>query len=303
MGHRTMDLKLLSDCLSNLIASCIPSVVTVSGVTSGTGTTSYGSGWACNEGGYVATNYHVVSSLTGPIAIMTANGQTHAGDIVGIDPENDLALLRSSSLEIPSLPMRLDPPVLGELCVAIGSPLGLRQTASIGIVSGISRQQRHPSGFVIEEMLQTDASINPGNSGGPLVDSEGKVLGINTMGMGETVNFSVSSETICLVIEELINYGDIKRASLGVKIASVRKFSAGILQDAIQVQAVLDPGCPLMAGDYILKINSSVITRRIDVQRALARSSINKPVIINIERDGTVRTVRDIPRVREIPRI
>lgn len=298
-----MDLKLLSDSLSNLVATCIPSVVTVSGVASGTGATAYGSGWACNEGGYIATNYHVVSCLTGPIALMTANGQTLAGDIVGIDPENDLALLRSSSLEIPSLPIRLNPAVLGELCVAIGSPLGLRQTASLGIVSGVSRQQRHPSGFVIEEMLQTDASINPGNSGGPLVDSEGNVLGINTMGMGETVNFSVSSETISHVIEELINYGDIKRASLGVQIASVRKFSAGILKDAIQVQDVLDPGCPLMAGDYILKINSSVITRRIDVRRALARSSINKPVIIDVERDGTVRTVRDVALVREIPRI
>jgi S1-C subfamily serine protease len=174
--------------------------------------------------------------------------------------------------------------------------LGLRESASIGIVSGLSRQQKHPDGFVIEEMLQTDASVNPGNSGGPLIDTEGQLLGVNTLGTGETVNFAVPAETVSLIVPELIEFGSIARGSLGISVSATWTTLNGKNEELIEVRSVRSEEVSLMPGDLVLRIDKHPIRRRIDVQRALGRENIGRRLPIQILRDGVQIEVEVTPK-------
>jgi S1-C subfamily serine protease len=154
----------------------------------------------------------------------------------------------------------------------------------------------HPDGHKIEEMIQTDASVNPGNSGGPLVDANGELIGVNTLGMGETVNFAVSSETVLRIIPELIEYGVIRRATIGISIASSWIDKPGGSQEVIQVRSVSDDSSPLVPGDYLLTLDSKPIRRRIDIQIILDRTAIGREMKAGILRDGQALDVVLIPR-------
>ena len=282
----------LSDEIVNLIASTLPSTVTISGSSSNFSTSGSGSGWVYDDQGHIVTNYHVIDGMADPIKVKPAGLPQLVGKVIGFDKANDLAVLQVDNLPGPPLSLRLDPACLGEICLAIGSPLGLQESASLGIVSGVSRQGKGSSGVIIEEMIQTDASINPGNSGGPLIDSRGKVIGINTMGHGETVNFAVSSEIINDIVPELIAFGESRRASIGVTIATTWHQRNNLLCQMIEVRSVKRTGSLLQQGDLILKVNSTDITRRIDIRKALYRDTVGKEVDVFVERDGQLLALK-----------
>jgi S1-C subfamily serine protease len=168
----------------------------------------------------------------------------------------------------------------------------------MGIISGLSRQKKHPDGYIIEEMLQTDASVNPGNSGGPLIDTEGQLLGVNTLGNGETVNFAVPAETVGLIVPELIKFGSIARGSLGISVSAKWTMLDGKEEELIEVQSIRSEEINLMPGDLLLSIDSNQIKRRIDVQRALSRKNIGRRLPIQIMRNGTQIELEVIPKER-----
>ena len=282
----------LSDEIANLIASTLPSTVTISGSSSNFSSSGSGSGWVYDDQGHIVTNYHVIDGMVDPIEVKPAGLPQLVGKVIGFDKANDLAVLQVDNLPGPPLSLRLNPACLGEICIAIGSPLGLQESASLGIVSGISRQGKASSDVIIEEMIQTDASINPGNSGGPLIDSRGKVIGINTMGHGETVNFAVSSEVINDIVPDLITFGETRRASIGVTIATTWHQRNNLLCQMIEVRSVKRTESPLQQGDLIVKVNSTDIKRRIDIRKALYRDTVGKEVDVFVERDGQLLALK-----------
>jgi S1-C subfamily serine protease len=284
--------------LADLIGKVLPSTVTIEGYSKDLSEDSQGSGWIYAPE-LVVTNHHVIEGLANPMKISPVGRAPMAGVVIGSDPENDIAVIRVEGLAGAPLALEEEAPCLGELCVAIGSPHSYRESASLGIISGLSRQIRRSNGTVIEEMIQTDASVNPGNSGGPLVNICGRIVGMNTMGPAETVNMAIPAETLASVVPELEQYGSILRASVGISISLIQHRCADGIRQAICVRKVKDVGqSQLEAGDILLEINGKRLSRRIDVIRALNRNIVNQHIEVLIERNGSLQAVEVLARAR-----
>lgn len=276
-------LKALSSEISELIKETSLSVVTVRGDSKSLTDTSVGSGWIYREDGYVVTNLHVIDGMREPLTVINCENKQYQCSVIGSDAANDLAVLFAKGLRAKPLCLDNIQPRVGSLCFAIGSPLGRRESASMGIISGLYRQEKHPSGVLIEDMLQTDASINPGNSGGPLISTEGLVIGVNTMGTGQNINFSVSSATVQQIIPELIEYGSIKKASLGISVSDEYQHSDKV---GVAVMACKTDSSPFNVGDIIVEFNGALIERKVDLMRSCNRKNIGKTVEIKVYRDN-----------------
>ena len=285
-------LKVLSHEISSLVSKTSESVVTVRGYSLSLTDSSVGSGWVFQKGGVVVTNYHVIDGMREPLVLLDHNNTEHRCQIIGFDPSNDLAVLKAKTLQAKPLRLESIQPRVGSLCIAVGSPLGLRESASLGIISGLDRQERHPSGILMEDMLQTDASINPGNSGGPLVSVDGFVIGVNTMGTGQNINFSVSASTVLHVVPELIEHGSVKRAALGVSISDEHRQLA---DQGVMVMSSRDESSQLQAGDLIQSFDGHQLLRKVDLMRRLNRSVIGKTVNAVVLRDGKQKSIEIVP--------
>lgn len=284
-------LQALNNDLTELIRRVLPSTVTIEGYSKDLSQSSQGSGWVYAPD-LVVTNHHVIDGMTNPVTISPVGRAGMEGTVIGSDPENDIALIRVAGLNGNRLELEPERPQLGELCVAIGSPHFYRESASLGIISGLSRQIRQADGIVIEEMIQTDASVNPGNSGGPLVNIHGRVVGMNTLGPAETVNMAVPAETIAALVPELEQHGSILRASIGISIAVLQQYGSDGIRQMISVRKVKDKDqSALQSGDVLLEINGRPISRRVDVIRALSRETVDQHVGVLIERNGEKKTV------------
>ena len=184
---------------------------------------STGSGSIIDERGFVLTNYHVIEGAA-RVYVSLADGERLQGDVVGTDPENDLAVVRfdPQGRQLETIPMGdSDALRVGQTVLAIGNPFGLDRTLTTGIVSGLGRPLRARNNLVIRDMIQTDASINPGNSGGPLLNSRGEMIGINTMifspsGGSVGIGFAVPVNTARRVVPDLIEYGVVRRGWIDV---------------------------------------------------------------------------------------
>ncbi len=183
-----------------------------------------GSGSIIDKRGYVLTNYHVVEDAY-KVYITLYDGTTAEGEVVGRDRENDLAIIKFDPEDRPLTTIQFGTSSdlrVGQKVLAIGNPYGYDRTLTVGIVSGLGRPVKTSNGLVIQGMIQTDASINPGNSGGPLIDSSGRMIGINTMiyspsGGSVGIGFSVPVDTAERVVPELITYGEVKRGWINIK--------------------------------------------------------------------------------------
>jgi S1-C subfamily serine protease len=182
-----------------------------------------GSGSIIDQKGYVLTNYHVIKNAN-ELSVTLADGSNFQGDIIGVDPENDLAVIKfdpeGRRLTTIALGTSMDLQV-GQKVLAIGNPFALDRTLTTGIVSGLGRPVRTDSGLVIKEMIQTDASINPGNSGGPLLNSRGEMIGINTViyspsGGSVGIGFAVPVDTARRVVPDLLRYGKVQRGWIDI---------------------------------------------------------------------------------------
>jgi len=172
-----------------------------------------GSGFIYDDEGHIVTNYHVVENAE-ELSVTLADGKTYPAESVGVDPSTDLAVLRIDVDELPR-PAPLgesDNLRVGQFVVAIGNPFGLERTLTVGVISSLGRVIESPDGRFIGEVIQTDAAINRGNSGGPLLDLEGRVIGVNSQivspsGANAGIGFSVPVNAVRRVVPELIAQG------------------------------------------------------------------------------------------------
>ena len=216
-----------------------------------------GSGFVIDKEGHVVTNYHVIDGAS-TIEVSFSNQETVAAKVVGSDPSTDLALLEVDVDAKALTPLSLansDDVKVGDPVVAIGNPFGLERTVTAGIVSALQRELRAPNNYTIDHVIQTDAPINSGNSGGPLIDAQGRVVGVNSQietangGVGGNVGigFAVPSNTVKTVVAQLLDDGRVDRAFLGVTLQDIQPDVARVLrlpaQKGVLVGAV-KPGSP-----------------------------------------------------------
>lgn len=191
-----------------------------------------GSGFLWDVDGHVVTNYHVVAQAE-RLTVTLHDQQTYVAKVVGVEPRKDIAVLKIDAPKEALVPIDRHLGALelqvGRKVVAIGNPFGLDQTLTTGIVSALGRQVEGIGGVKIRDMIQTDAAINPGNSGGPLLDSTGRLIGMNTMifsrsGSSAGIGFAVSAQTIARVVPQLIKSGRVEQVGLGVEIDPEQRF-------------------------------------------------------------------------------
>ena len=259
-----------------------------------------GSGVIIREDGYIVTNNHVIDGAT-RIEVTLNNNQTYPATLVGTDPATDVALLKIEASGLPIIPFGdSDKLRLGEWVIAIGSPYDLRSTITAGIVSAKGRSMPNYTGeFKIESFIQTDAAVNPGNSGGALVDKAGNLVGINTAIISQTgsyagYSFAVPSNIVKKIAYDLMDFGSVKRAVLGIsmkpiddKIADDLKLSS---RNGVYISEVSKSGAAdkagVKAGDVLIAIDSTKITTPASVQEAVSRFSPGDNAVLTVIRDG-----------------
>ena len=287
---RASVLRSVGDELVALADEVSPSVVTVRVADSGLSGSS-GSGWVLSKG-LVVTNAHVVQGSDPIFKLRLGGGQLVSAELVGSDIVTDLALLRAET-DRPPLELRTEPARLGELCFAFGSPLGeFTESVTFGIVSGLNRRLELENGLSIESVLQTDAEINPGNSGGPLVDLDGRLIGVNTAirADGRGVGFAVPARTVASIVPELAEHGEVVRPRIGIAIDVVDHRSDGKEQERLRVSDS-DPDNPIQPGDLLVSIAGRTIASRTDLFEVLRRPLIGVPTTAVVERNGEIVTV------------
>ena len=258
-----------------------------------------GSGVIIREDGYIVTNNHVIDGAT-RIEVTLNNNQTYPATLVGTDPATDVALLKVEVTGLPVIPFGdSDKLRLGEWVIAIGSPYDLRSTITAGIVSAKGRSMPSNGEFKIESFIQTDAAVNPGNSGGALVDKAGNLVGINTAIISQTgsytgYSFAVPSNIVKKIAYDLMDFGSVKRAVLGIsmmpiddKIAEELKLSSrnGVYIDEVSKSGAADKA-GIKAGDVLIAIDSTKITNPASVQEAVSRFSPGDNAVVTVLRDG-----------------
>jgi S1-C subfamily serine protease len=216
---------------------------------------SLGSGFVIDKSGHVVTNYHVVENAAKVEVSFSANDEMPAS-VVGTDPSTDIAVLRIKGAQNRSLtPLDLGSSrgvEVGDAVVAIGNPFGLERTVTAGIVSALQREITAPNGFAIDQVIQTDAAINHGNSGGPLLNADGRVIGVNAQIETETggnvgIGFAIPIDTVTEVVAQLIEDGRVEHAYIGIEMATVTEELAASVRlpaDSGVLIQVVRPGSP-----------------------------------------------------------
>ena len=263
-----------------------------------------GSGVIIREDGYIVTNNHVIEGAT-EIEVTLNNNEKYSAVLVGTDPATDVALLKVEAKGLPFIPFAdSDKLRLGEWVIAIGSPYDLRSTITAGIVSAKGRSMPNYTGeFKIESFIQTDAAVNPGNSGGALVDKAGRLVGINTAIISQTgsytgYSFAVPSNIVKKIVYDLIDFGSVKRAMLGItmqpiddKIAEELKLSS---RNGVYIVEVLKNSAAdkagLKKGDVLVAVDSVKITTPSSVQEVVSRFSPGDKAELTVIRDGKENT-------------
>src|SRR4051794_3401051 len=289
--HRTA-LQQFSLDIIDIVSRCRPAVATIRGEND-QGISS-GSGFLVGADGSVVTNNHVVDGCGADFQLQFATGFAQPAKLVGTDPLTDLAVVRPSAPLPSPLSIRTNTAVLGEVCLAIGSPLGeYTESVSIGIVSGLARTIPTNRGRPLERAIQTDAAINPGNSGGPLIDAMGRVLGVNTCvdARATGIGFAVPGETVDWVVRQIVQYGDVRRGALGVAVASrVEKVDGQLRQAPVITRVSAEIKCDLQPGDVIVGLAGRPVNDRADLYYLLTRDMIGHAVPVDLWRqDKRVR--------------
>lgn len=265
-----------------------------------------GSGVIVSKDGYIITNNHVVAGATA-IEVTLTNNQKFSAKLVGTDPVTDIALLKVEGVDLPTIPLgNSDELRLGEWVLAIGSPFNLKSTITAGIVSAKGRSLPDRSAaFKIESFIQTDAAVNPGNSGGALVNTKGELIGINTAIASNTgsytgYSFAVPISIAQKVVEDIKQFGTVKRAMLGISMTELTQELAesvrmpggaeGVFIAQVAVNSAASEA-DLREGDVIVSISGAKVKNPSDVQAAISKYSPGDNVNITIVRDGVEQKI------------
>ena len=265
-----------------------------------------GSGVIIREDGYIVTNNHVVADAS-KVRVTLYNDKTYDATVVGTDPATDVALIKIDEKGLPVIPFAdSDELRLGEWVLAIGSPYDLRSTITAGIVSAKGRSMPHYNGeFKIESFIQTDAAVNPGNSGGALVNKKGELVGVNTAIISQTgsytgYSFAVPSNIVKKIVSDLIDFGSVRRAKLGItmtavdeKVASEMKLSSlkGVYIVEVSKGGAADKA-GLKKGDVLLSIDSKQVSGPSALQEVVNSYHPGDVATIKYVRDGKEKTAK-----------
>jgi S1-C subfamily serine protease len=284
-GEAPRDEELL-DAYSRAVVQVVervgPAVVSI-GRSSRKGPAGAGSGVVFTPDGYVLTNAHVAAGAH-QLELGFTDGSTCAAQLVGVDHATDLAVVRASGPTLGHAPFGSSASLrVGQLVIAIGNPLGFSSTVSAGVVSALGRTMRARDGHAMEGIIQSDVALNPGNSGGPLVDSRGRVVGINTAVIlgAQGISFSVPIDTATWVIGELLTSGRVRRGWLGIGGQNrpvprdvMRRLGLGH-SSGVEVTGFGDGGpakaAGIQVGDVVVGIDDRPVASVDDIHRALAR--------------------------------
>src|SRR3989442_4108859 len=215
-----------------------------------------GSGFVFTPDGFILTNSHVVHG-TRSIQVSFADGAGFDADLVGDDPDTDVAVIRIGGHQLSTAALGSSRGLrVGQLAVAIGNPYGFQHTVTAGVVSALGRSLRATTGRLIDDVIQTDAALNPGNSGGPLVNSRGEVIGVNTaiIPFAQGICFATAIDTAKWVVEQLLRFGRVRRGYIGVGGATTPlsrravRFHGLAAGAGVRVQPIQPGGAPHQAG-------------------------------------------------------
>ena len=278
-----------------------------------------GSGFVIDSDGHIVTNEHVVDKADS-VSVRFWNGNTYKASVVGSDPSTDLAVIKVDAPSSVLHPLQLGDSNqlrVGDTVVAIGSPFGLEETLTSGIVSALHRQMQAPNQFTINDSIQTDAAINHGNSGGPLLNSSAQVVGVNAQIAGDTganvgVGFAIPSDTVKSIADTLISSGKVEHAYLGVSVQEIPSTVAGQLGavEGVEItrvssntpaeranlvgskgQKTIEGQTYPTGGDVITAIDGQKVTTAEGVQQAIDAHHPGDTIEITYWRKGESKTV------------
>ncbi len=255
-----------------------------------------GSGVVIAPDGYILTNDHVVHNAQ-QLTVRLTDGTALGATIVGTDPATDLAVIRADGPNLPYATLGNSSSLrVGQLVIAIGNPFGFQSTVSTGVVSALGRSLRSQQGRLIENIVQHTAPLNPGNSGGPLVDSRGRIVGINTaiIMIAQGIGFAISSDTAKWVVSQLLLYGRVRRGYLGItarqrpvgrRLLRFHGLKGDLAVEAVSVAGDSPAGLGgVQAGDLIVAIDTQAVSSVDDIHRFLSEWPIGQAVTLSVIR-------------------
>jgi S1-C subfamily serine protease len=272
-----------------------------------------GSGVTITPDGYILTNDHVVHGA-GEIGVRLCDGTGLSAHLIGTDPATDLAVIRVTASSLPHATLGDSAALkVGQLVIASGNPFGFQSTVSTGVVSALGRSLRSQEGRLIENIVQHTAPLNPGNSGGPLVDTRGRVVGINTaiIAMAQGIGFAIPAATVKWVVSQLLLHGRVRRGFLGLagrprplerRLVRFHQLAGEYAVEAISV----DPKGPsaqggLQAGDLIVAINGQGVASVDDIHRFLAEWPLGQGVTLTVIRGSERQELNVVPAEARTP--
>jgi len=273
-----------------------------------------GSGFVWDEDGHIVTNFHVIRSAT-RVNVTFSDGQTKPAEIVGAAPDKDLAVLKvdADGLSLRPTPVGDSEGLrVGQSVYAIGNPFGLDRTLTTGVVSALGRTIESLNGRTIFDVIQTDAAVNPGNSGGPLLDSSGRLIGVNTAirspsGASAGISFAVPADTVRRIVPSLIQTGRVTTPTIGVRfLPSAQSRQLGIARGVLVLELIEDGPAAraglrpttrssdgsITLGDVIISIDNKPVVVPADLLNILADYEVGDTVLVEVARPGGVVKLR-----------
>jgi putative serine protease PepD len=259
-------------------------------------TEGQGSGFVYDTQGHIVTADHVVAGATS-VSVKFWNGSTYSAHVVGTDPSTDLAVIKVDAPSSALVPIPVGDSsklVVGDGVVAIGSPFGLEETVTAGIVSALHREMTSPNNYAIDNSIQTDAAINHGNSGGPLINSHAQVIGVNAQiesdsGGNDGVGFAIPSNTVKSIASRLISSGKVAHAYLGVAVGDAPNGSGAAISQVTAGAPAAKAG--IKAGDVVVSAAGKNVTSSDDLRNAIDAKAPGDKLTLTYQRDGQKHTV------------
>ena len=271
-----------------------------------------GSGFIWDREGHIVTNYHVIEKAD-RAQVTLSDQTTWDAELIGIEPNKDLAILKikAPDTKLKPIPVASSHDLrVGQSVFAIGNPFGLDQTLTTGVISALGREIQSIGGRPIRGVIQTDAAINPGNSGGPLLDSSGRLIGVNTMiyspsGASAGIGFSIPADEVNWVVPDIIQYGEVRRPILGINLVAEQHTQRLNMEGALILDVVPDSPADkfglqatekdlrgnIILGDLITQINNEVISTNADLFLALEKYNPGDTVRVGYIRKDEVKSV------------